>query len=174
MTAVRSATRTRFASAIAARLWVALRRMSIAPRAIGPTAILSMYVSGAFRNWPCSAIATTASASFEAVGAQVRALQRIDGDVDLGRVGVAVADLLADVEHRRLVALALADDDAPADVQVAEGAPHRLDGGAVGAVLVAEADEAGRGERRRLGDANDFECEVSVHGSPGLRVFARR
>ena len=55
---------------------------------------------------------------------------------------VAVADLLADVEHRRLVALALADDDAAADVQVAEGAAHRLGGGAVGAVAVAEADEA--------------------------------
>ena len=49
----------------------------------------------------------------EAVGAQVRPLQRIDGDVDLGRVGVAVAHLLADVEHRRLVALTFADDDRP-------------------------------------------------------------
>ena len=81
--------------------------------------------------------------------------------------GASVApspDLLADVEHRRLVALALADDDAAADVQVAEGAAHRLGGGAVGAVAVAEADETGRGQRRRLGDANDFECEVSVHG----------
>ena len=103
----------------------------------------------------------------EAVGAQVRALQRIDGDVDLGRVRGAVAHLLADVEHRRLVALALADDDAAAHVQVAEGAAHRLGGGAVGAVLVAEADEARRGQRGGLGDANDFECEVSVHGGCG-------
>ena len=52
--------------------------------------------------------------------------------------------LLADVEHRRLVALALADDDAAADVHVAERAPHRLGGRAVGALAIAESDEAGR------------------------------
>ena len=77
---------------------------------------------------------------------------------------VAVADLLADVEHRRLVALTLADDDAPTDVHVAKRAAHRLDGGAVGAVAIAETDEACGGQRRRLGDANDFESEVSIHG----------
>ena len=70
----------------------------------------------------------------QAVGAQVRALQRIDGDVDLG-ASCRRRQLLADVEHRRLVALAFADDDAPAHVHVAEGATHGLGGGAVGAVL---------------------------------------
>ena len=114
---------------------VALRADSILPRAIGPTAILFMYVSGAFRNWPCSAIAMTVIASGSAGGAQVRALERIDGDVDLGASVVAVADLLADVEHRRLVALAFTDDDGPAHVHVAEGATHRLDGDAVSAAL---------------------------------------
>ena len=79
----------------------------------------------------------------DAVGAQVGALQRIDGDVDLGRVRVAVADLLADVEHRRLVALALADDDAAADVHVAEGAAHGLGGGAVGAVACSRGRRSG-------------------------------
>ena len=38
-----------------------------------------------------------------------RPLERVDGDVDLGPD--AVADLLAVEEHRRLVLLALADDD---------------------------------------------------------------
>ncbi len=164
MTAVRSSTRTRLASAIAARLWVALRRMSIAPRAIGPTAILFMYVSGAFRNCPCSAIATTASASPRPFAHRLVPSSGSTAMSISGASAVAVADLLADVQHRRLVALALADDDAAADVHVAEGAAHRLDGGAVGAVAVAEPDEAGRRQRRRLGDANDFESEVSVHG----------
>ena len=49
-----------------------------------------------------------------AVGDQVRPLERIDRDVDLRRVGGAVTDRLADVEHRRLVALPLADHDPPA------------------------------------------------------------
>ena len=40
---------------------------------------------------------------------QARALERVDGDVDARRR--AVADLLAVVEHRRLVLLALADHD---------------------------------------------------------------
>src|SRR5690606_34560272 len=53
--------------------------------------------------------------------AQVRAFQRIDGDVDL-RKGDALpfrlvrqADLLADVEHRRLVAFTFTDDDGAVD-----------------------------------------------------------
>ena len=148
--------------------------MSIAPRAIGPTAILFMYVSGAFRNWPCSAIATTASASFRPLAHRFVPSSGSTAMSISGASVVAVAELLADVEHRRLVALAFTDDDAPAHVHVAEGATHGLGGGAVGAVLVAKADEAGRGQRGRLGDANDFECEVSVHGSCGLRVFSRR
>ncbi len=41
------------------------------------------------------------------LGAERGALERIDGDVDLG--ALLVADLLADEQHRRLVALALAD-----------------------------------------------------------------
>ena len=53
-------------------------------------------------------------------GAQVRALERIDRDVDLGQSSrswpsAPPADLLADEQHRRLVALALADDDRAVD-----------------------------------------------------------
>ena len=53
-------------------------------------------------------------------GAQVRALQRIDGDVDRRqRAGSRRlrrdADLLTDVEHRRLVALPFADHDGAVD-----------------------------------------------------------
>ena len=52
-----------------------------------------------------------------AVGDEVRALQRVDGDVHprhVLAVGAGAADALADVEHRGLVPLALADDDPPA------------------------------------------------------------
>ena len=52
---------------------------------------------------------------------------------------VAAAELLADVEHRRLVALAFADDDAAGDLHLVERFAHRLDGGAVGDVAFAAA-----------------------------------
>ncbi len=44
----------------------------------------------------------------QALGGDGRALERIERDVDLA-AAFAGADLLADIEHRRLVALALAD-----------------------------------------------------------------
>ena len=39
---------------------------------------------------------------------------------------------------------------------------HGIDGGPVGAVLVAAADPARCGERCRLGDSHQFECQVAV------------
>ena len=72
-------------------------------------------------------------------GGQARALERIDGDVDLGRR--AVADRLAVVEHRRLVLLALADDDDAVHGDRVEHVAHGVDGGLVGGLLVAAADE---------------------------------
>ena len=74
------------------------------------------------------------------LGADGGALQRIDGDVDLG--AVAGADLLADVEHRALVHLAFADDDAAPDVDLGQLLAHGIDGGAVGGLLVAPAPAA--------------------------------
>ena len=38
----------------------------------------------------------------------------------------------------------------------------RVDGGLVGGLLVAQPDEPGGGERRRLGDAHQLEREVAV------------
>ena len=76
----------------------------------------------------------------------------------------ADAHLLADVEHRRLVALALADDDRAADLDVVERPAHRLDGGAVGGLPVAAAHEARGGDRRGLGDADHLEREQRFHG----------
>ena len=93
----------------------------------------------------------------------------------LGRVArAAVADLLADVEHRRLVALAFADDHGAAQVHEAERLAHRLGGRLIGPVAIAAPHEPRRGQRRRLGHANDLQCQVSVHGSIFLqRTVAR-
>ena len=75
-----------------------------------PAASFSMYTHGPGSNIvPRSASAITASARGMPLRGQRRALERVDGDVDLRRR--AVADVLAVVEHRRLVLLALADDD---------------------------------------------------------------
>ena len=101
-----------------------------------------------------------------AVGDEVRALERVDRDVDrrARRRGRArPADLLADVEHRRLVALALADDDRAGDLDLVHRPAHRLGRGAVGPVPVAAAHEARRRDRRRLGDADHLEREQLFH-----------
>ena len=82
-----------------------------------------------------------------ALGADRGALERIEGDVDLGPA--AGADLLADVEHRRLVALALADHDRAVDVEHVQRLAHGVDGGLVGGLLVAVADQPGAGQGPR-------------------------
>ena len=101
--------------------------------------------------------------------AQVRAFERIDGDVDLvALAAVAVvllrqADLLADVKHRRFVALALADDDRAVDRHGVHLAAHRLDGHLVGAVAIALAHRVGAGDGGLFGDAEELEREVGFH-----------
>ena len=94
------------------------------------------------------------------LGGQRRALERVEGDVDL--LAPAVADLLADIEHRRLVALALADDDDAAYVEHVELLAHRLDGDVIGRLLVAAADQPRRRDRGRLGDPGEPEAEHPV------------
>ena len=100
---------------------------------------------------------------------QRRALERVDGDVDDRRA--AVADLLAVVEHRRLVLLALADHDDAVHRHRVEHQPHRVDGGAVGALLLAAADPAAGGERPRLGHPDQLEREVAVRLGAGADVL---
>ncbi len=82
-------------------------------------------------------------------GAEVGALERIDGDVDLRLVGQLRADLLADEEHRRLVALALADHDRAAHRQRVHRLPHGLDRDLVRVVALALPHRP-RGRDRRL------------------------
>ena len=81
----------------------------------------------------------------------------------------AGADLLADIQHRRLVHLALADHHGAFDGDLVERLAHRLDRGAVGLVLLAETDPARGGECGGLGDADQFEREVAVGDFAGLR-----
>ena len=83
----------------------------------------------------------------------------VDGDVHGGPAG---ADFLADEEHRRFVHLAFADHHGAVDIHRVEGLTHRFHRRAVGVVLLAEPDPAGRGERGRFGDPHQFEGEVAV------------
>ena len=99
-------------------------------------------------------------------GAEVRALERIDGDVHGGQRAPrelrlrAHADLLADVEHRRFVALTFADDDRAVDRDRVERLAHRLDRDLVRLVPVALAHGVGAGDRRLLDDAEEVEREI--------------
>ena len=107
------------------------------------------------------------------LGGQRGAFQRVEGDVD--RRAVAGADLLADEEHRRLVALALADDDHALDVEQVELGAHGVDRRLVGGLLVAGPDQLGRGDRGRLRDAGEAQRQHAVGEDPvlghGMRPF---
>ena len=56
----------------------------------------------------------------------------------------------------------------PSMATVSNALAHGLDRGAVGLVLLAEADPARGGERRGLGDAHEFQREVAVGDFAGL------
>ena len=94
------------------------------------------------------------------LGAQRRAFQRIDRDVDLE--AALGADLFADEQHRRLVQLALADHDSTVDRQIVELAAHGVDGGLIGGLFFAAATQPRRIDRRALGDAHDFNRENAL------------
>jgi hypothetical protein len=97
------------------------------------------------------------------LGADGGAFQRIDGDVDFR--AVARADLLADVEHRRFVHLAFADDDGATDVAQGQFAAHGVDSGLVGGLLVAAATEARGGDGGCLGDARHFQNQYAFQSA---------
>ena len=95
-------------------------------------------------------------------GAEVGPFQRVDGDVDLGidlALGPAASQRLADVEHRGLVALALADDDRAAHFEPVELFAHRLHRHLVGVLPLTVSHRARRGDSRLFGDAQkaDFQ-----------------
>src|SRR5207342_609339 len=84
----------------------------------------------------------------------------VDGDVDLG--AYPVPHFLAVEEHRRLVLLALADDDDAAHRDRVEHEAHRVDRSLVGSDLVPAPDPTGRERRGRLRDANELERKVPI------------
>ena len=88
------------------------------------------------------------------------------GSVPHGNFALARhADLLADVEHRRLVALAFADDDGAVDRHGVQRLAHRLDGDLVGLVAIALPHRVRARDRRLLDDAQEVEREI---GDPSL------
>ena len=67
------------------------------------------------------------------------------------------AHLLADVQHRRLVALAFADDDRAVDRHRVHHAAHRFDRGLVGPMAIALAHRVRAGNGGLFDDAQEFE-----------------
>ena len=99
--------------------------------------------------------------------AQVRAFQRIHGNIDAGMARIiglvpASADLLTDIEHRRLVALPLADDDRAVDWQRVHFLAHGLDRDLIGLVPVPLPHRVGAGDSCLLHYAQEVEGEIGI------------
>ena len=73
---------------------------------------------------------------------------------------VAETDLLADIEHRRLVALPFANDNRAVDRHRVHDLAHRLDGDMVRPVAVALAHGVSAGDGRLLDDAKKLERKI--------------
>ena len=89
---------------------------------------------------------------------KIRALEWIDRDIDLGTL--PGSDLLADIEHRRLIPLALADDDLTIDIEPRQHSAHRLDRGIVRGMPVPETDPSCRSDRSSLGHLQELQEEI--------------
>ncbi|MGY2995819.1 hypothetical protein ACVWWD_004626 [Mesorhizobium sp. URHB0026] len=96
----------------------------------------------------------------QVLGADRRAFERIKRDID--RRPFAGPDLLADIEHRRLVPLALADHHRALDGEAVELLAHGIDGDLVGSLFVAAAAQPGGRDRGPFGDAHQFHGEYPV------------
>ena len=105
------------------------------------------------------------------LGAERGALEWIDRDVDLRPR--SDPDILADEQHGRFVALALADHHRSVDRQLAELAPHGVNRGLVGVLLVAAPAQARRRHRGALGHAHDLDREDAIQHPFGLRCGRR-
>jgi hypothetical protein len=86
---------------------------------------------------------------------------------------VAMADRLADEQHGRLVALALADHHRAVDRKRVELAPHRVDRGLVGRLFVAASAKPRRRHRGTLGNTHDLERQDALEPA-GQLVGDRR
>ena len=88
-------------------------------------------------------------------GAEIGALERIDRDVDLEVLVTPAAHVLADEQHRRLVALALADHHRAAHGQRVHGLAHRLHGDVVGVLALPLPHGARRLDGCELGHTQE-------------------
>ena len=81
-----------------------------------------------------------------------RAFKRVERNVDLR--SVSGPHFLADEQHGRLVALALADHHRAVDIEAVQHCPHGIDGGLIRGHFVAPPGQTRSGDGRRLGDAH--------------------
>ena len=104
----------------------------------------------------------------QVLGADRGAFERIERDIHAR--APAGADFLADVEHRRLVALPLADDHGALDGEPVELLAHGVDGNLVRRLLVAAPAQPGGGHGGAFGDAHQFHRQDPVE--TGGRVMS--
>jgi hypothetical protein len=76
---------------------------------------------------------------------------------------VRLADALADVQHRRFVALAFANDNRSVNRHMVQHPAHRLDRHLIRLVPVALPHRLGARDRRLFDDAQEFEGEIGIH-----------
>ena len=140
---------------------------------------------------PRSDAASTVIAPGSAGGAQVRAFQRIDRDIDFRNfraVRELGADFLADVKHGRLVAFTLADHDGAAHRNAVHRLAHGLGGDLVAEFAFSLPHGAGRRDRCYFHHAQESRRQVAFnvlsvsaglafwtglrsHGSPSCAPF---
>ena len=140
--------------------------MSTWPAATGPTHSFSMYVSGACTRPPASDAARTVIAPFcpwatRLVPSSGSTAMSTRGTSS--RIRARSTDALADVQHRGLVSLTLADDDPAGEVDLVHRPAHRLGRGGVGTVALAASHEPRRLERCRLRDTDHLQGEELLH-----------
>ena len=161
MTTVRSRTDSPLAFAIQRRFCVGVAVMSMRAGGLGADGdLVHVHARAGVEHGAPLADGDDGDGVGAAVGGERGAVDGVDGDV--GERRGAVADALAVEQHGRFVLLAFADDDDAVHRHRGEHGAHGVDGGAIGAVLVAAADPPGGGECGRLGDTHQFEREVAV------------
>ena len=93
-------------------------------------------------------------------GCQCGALQRVQRNVDL--MFTALADFFADIEHRRFVALALADHDLAVNIEIVQRRTHGVDRSLIGFLFVAPAYEFPCGDGGGLGHTDGVQHQAAV------------
>ena len=112
--------------------------------------------------------------------AQIRSFQRIDRDVDVRNlltIGEGAADLLSDVEHGSVVALAFADDDGAVHRDRVHGLAHGLGRDLIAQMAVALAHGARRFDGGVFHHAQELQRQIAFDVFPetfGVRFHTAR